>query len=87
MILADIRFEAGFYPCAAYYLSTCYVRYDLAFRVAIFYVSTFIGGADIQGSYAIAGAFSGVLAYGLLQISGALWSWQYLFIFEGALSK
>lgn len=31
-------FEAGFYPCAVFYLSTCYVRYDFALRVAIFYV-------------------------------------------------
>lgn len=68
-------FEAGFYPCAVYYLSTCYIRYDLALRIAIFY-----------GSYAIAGAFSGVLAYGLLQIKGSMHSWQYLFIIEGALT-
>jgi hypothetical protein len=33
---------------------------------------------DPDGTYAIAGAFSGVLAYGLLQINGALHSWQYL---------
>jgi hypothetical protein len=30
------RFEAGMYPLAAMMLSTCYVRYDLAFRVALF---------------------------------------------------
>ncbi|GFZ45964.1 hypothetical protein JCM24511_03697 [Saitozyma sp. JCM 24511] len=66
-------FEAGFYPCSVYYLSTCYIRYDLAFRVAIFY-----------GCYAIAGAFSGLIAYGLLQVKGALYPWQYLFIVEGA---
>jgi MFS family permease len=69
-------FEAGFYPCSVYYLSTCYIRYDLAFRVAIFY-----------GCYAIAGAFSGLIAYGLLQVKGALYPWQYLFIVEGAFSE
>ncbi|KAM0790505.1 hypothetical protein ACM66B_003378 [Microbotryomycetes sp. NB124-2] len=68
-------FEAGFYACSVYYLSSCYVRFDLAFRVALFY-----------GSYAVAGAFSGVLAYGLLQINGHLHGWQWLFIVEGALT-
>ncbi|KAK4045991.1 hypothetical protein OIV83_006456 [Microbotryomycetes sp. JL201] len=68
-------FEAGFYACSVYYLSSCYVRFDLAFRVALFY-----------GSYAVAGAFSGVLAFGLLQLDGSLHGWQYLFIVEGALT-
>jgi len=68
-------FEAGLYPLAAMMLSTCYVRFDLALRVALFY-----------GTYAIAGAFSGVLADGLLQVNGALHSWQYLFIIEGAIT-
>ena len=43
-------FEAGFYPTAVAYLSSFYPRFDLAFRIAIFY-----------GQYAIAGAFSGAL--------------------------
>lgn len=68
-------FEASFYPCATYYLSTCYIRFDFAFRVAIFY-----------GCYALAGAFSSIIAYGILHIKGALHDWQYLFIIEGALT-
>jgi MFS family permease len=32
-------FEAGFYPTAAFYLSACYLRFDLALRIGIFYVS------------------------------------------------
>ncbi|KAK4046566.1 hypothetical protein OIO90_006517 [Microbotryomycetes sp. JL221] len=68
-------FEAGFYACSVYYLSSCYTRFDLAFRVALFY-----------GSYAVAGAFSGVLAYGLLQIGGTFHGWQWLFIVEGVLT-
>ncbi|PWN53886.1 MFS general substrate transporter [Violaceomyces palustris] len=69
-------FEAGFYPCAVYYLSSCYIRWDLARRLALFY-----------GMYAVSGAFSGVIAYYLLQISaGQLRGWQYLFIVEGALT-
>jgi MFS family permease len=62
-------FEAGFYPTACFYLSTFYTRYDLAIRIGLFY-----------GMYAIAGAFSGAIAYGIFQIHGALYGWQYLFI-------
>ncbi|KAF9690641.1 hypothetical protein EKO04_011517 [Ascochyta lentis] len=69
-------FEAGFFPTAVSYLSTFYCRYDLGVRIAIFY-----------GQYAIAGAFSGSIAYGIFQIdSTALHKWQYLFIIEGGLT-
>jgi len=62
-------FEAGFYPTACFYLSTFYTRYDLAIRIGLFY-----------GMYAIAGAFSGAIAYGIFHINGTLYGWQYLFI-------
>lgn len=62
-------FEAGFYPTACFYLSTFYTRYDLAIRIGLFY-----------GMYAVAGAFSGAIAYGIFHINGALHGWQYLFI-------
>ncbi|OCF41064.1 hypothetical protein I317_05075 [Kwoniella heveanensis CBS 569] len=66
--------EGGFYPCAAYYIASCYTRYNLALRLGLFY-----------GSYAIGGAFGSLVAYGLLQIRGtSLHSWQWLFIAEGA---
>ena len=68
-------FEAGFYPTCVSFLSTFYTRFDLAFRIAIFY-----------GSYAVAGAFGGLIAYGCFQIDGALYGWQYLFIIEGCLT-
>ncbi|KAH8882022.1 MFS general substrate transporter [Thozetella sp. PMI_491] len=69
-------FEAGFYPTSVAYLSTFYTRFDLAVRVGIFY-----------GQYAIAGAFSGAIAYGVFQIkNGSLHNWQYLFIIEGVLT-
>ena len=32
-------FEAGYFPTSAFFLTSCYTRFDLAFRVAIFYVS------------------------------------------------
>ncbi|KAF2822538.1 MFS general substrate transporter [Ophiobolus disseminans] len=69
-------FEAGFYPTAVAYLSTFYCRYDLAVRLALFY-----------GQYAIAGAFSGSIAFGVFHLKGTrLHNWQYLFILEGALT-
>lgn len=66
-------FEAGFYPTVVTYMSHFYPRYDLAFRIALFY-----------GSYAIAGAFGGIIAYACFSIRGSLHGWQYLFIVEGA---
>ncbi|KAL6704438.1 hypothetical protein ACN47E_008182 [Coniothyrium glycines] len=69
-------FEAGFYPTAVAYLSTFYSRYDLAVRIGLFY-----------GQYAVAGAFSGSLAYGIFHLAdGSLHNWQFLFIIEGTLT-
>ncbi|KAF4974315.1 hypothetical protein FZEAL_8765 [Fusarium zealandicum] len=69
-------FEAGFYPTAVAYLSSFYPRFDLGVRLALFY-----------GQYAIAGAFSGSIAYGVFHINNSsLKNWQYLFIIEGALT-
>ncbi|PTB38215.1 hypothetical protein M441DRAFT_147051 [Trichoderma asperellum CBS 433.97] len=69
-------FEAGFYPTCVSYLSFFYGRFDLAVRVAIFY-----------GQYAIAGAFSGAISFGVFHLkSGSLLNWQYLFIIEGSLT-
>jgi MFS family permease len=66
-------FESGFYPTCVSFLSLFYPKFDLAFRIALFY-----------GSYAIAGAFGGLIAYGCFHINGALHGWQYLFIIEGS---
>ncbi|TDZ16575.1 putative transporter [Colletotrichum orbiculare MAFF 240422] len=69
-------FEAGFYPTAVAYLSFFYCKYDLAVRVGLFY-----------GQYAVAGAFSGAIAFGIFHLrDGRLKNWQYLFIIEGALT-
>lgn len=57
------------------YLATFYPRFDLAYRIALFY-----------GSYAIAGAFGGLIAWGVFHIHGSLYSWQYLFIIEGSIT-
>ncbi|KAM5342799.1 hypothetical protein ACJ41O_013765 [Fusarium nematophilum] len=69
-------FEAGFYPTSVAYLSFFYPRFDFCVRLAVFY-----------GQYAIAGAFSGSISYGVFHIkNGRLKNWQYLFIIEGALT-
>jgi MFS family permease len=68
-------FESGFYPTCVSYLSLFYPRFDLAFRIALFY-----------GSSAIAGAFGGLIAYGCFRIDGSMHGWQYLFIIEGAVT-
>jgi MFS family permease len=52
-------FEAGFFPGCAYLLSCWYPRYELQKRNAVFYL---IGS--------MASAFSGILAYGFLQMNG-----------------
>lgn len=66
-------FETGLYPTVMAYLTIFYPRYDVAFRVALFY-----------SCYAIATAFGGLIAYGCFKIGGSLFPWQYLFIIEGA---
>ncbi|KAF2017894.1 MFS general substrate transporter [Aaosphaeria arxii CBS 175.79] len=68
--------EAGFTQIGMYYMSTLYPKYDVGFRVGCF-----------TGMYSVAGAFAGVLAYGLLRInSSVLHGWQVVFIFEGAIT-
>ncbi|KAK3937955.1 major facilitator superfamily transporter [Diplogelasinospora grovesii] len=68
-------FEAGFYPTAVAYLALFYSPFDLAVRLGLFY-----------GQYAIAGAFSGAMAFGIFQIQGDLRPWQYLFLIEGGMT-
>ncbi|CCC05073.1 hypothetical protein SMACR_07729 [Sordaria macrospora] len=66
-------FEAGFYPTALAYLTAFYPPFDLAVRIALFY-----------GQYAVAGAFSGAIAYVIFRIEHpTLKSWQLLFLIEG----
>jgi len=68
--------ESGFTQIGMYYMSTLYPKYDLALRYGLF-----------AGMYSVAGAFAGVLAYGLLRIeSKLLYGWQIVFIFEGAIT-
>ncbi|KAL6302244.1 MFS general substrate transporter [Sparassis latifolia] len=66
--------EAGLFPGVVYYLTLWYPRHMLQYRVGLFY-----GGATI------AGAFSGLLAFGISFMSGTagLLGWSWIFIIEG----
>ncbi|KAI7856485.1 major facilitator superfamily domain-containing protein [Circinella umbellata] len=67
-------FEAGFFPGVVYMLSLWYTRQEYGRRVALFFSF---------GS--LAGAFGGILAYGISQIpTHILATWQWLFIIEGS---
>lgn len=69
--------EAGFIPGAAYFLGRFYIRSEMGFRYAL-----------LWSANSIAGALSGVLALGLLELNGkgGLRGWQYLFLVEGVMT-
>ncbi|CEO58390.1 hypothetical protein PMG11_03119 [Penicillium brasilianum] len=68
--------EAGFTPTAFYYMSTFYPKFSLGFRMGMF-----------SGMYSVAGAFAGLLAYGLLHSeTSTLRGWQMLFLVEGVMT-
>ncbi|TNY18958.1 MFS general substrate transporter [Rhodotorula diobovata] len=65
--------EAGLFPGIVFVLSCFYARKERTLRVSLFF-----GGA------ALAGAFGGILGFGIGKIEGgALESWGYLFLIEG----
>ncbi|KAF2401562.1 MFS general substrate transporter [Trichodelitschia bisporula] len=68
--------ESGFTPTSFYYMSTLYPKEYLGFRTGMF-----------TGMYSVAAAFSGLIAFGTLQIdSSRLHGWQVLFVLEGSLT-
>ncbi|ORY63356.1 major facilitator superfamily transporter [Pseudomassariella vexata] len=69
--------EAGFFPSCVYLLSTWYTRYEVGKRYSFFYV---VG--------CVAAAFSGILAFGLMQMAGlaGLTGWRWIFIMEGIIT-
>ncbi|KAL0930162.1 allantoate transport protein [Colletotrichum truncatum] len=68
--------EAGFTQIGMYYMSTLYPKYDVGFRVGMF-----------TGMYSVAGAFAGILAYGLLKVnSPSIHGWQVVFLLEGGIT-
>ncbi|KAG8219182.1 MFS general substrate transporter [Butyriboletus roseoflavus] len=69
--------EAGLFPGVVYYLTLWYPRYMLQYRVGLFF-----------GAATVAGAFSGLLAFGIGYMGGVghLEGWSWIFIIEGLLT-
>lgn len=69
--------EAGFFPSCVYLLSTWYTRYEVGRRYSVFFL---IG--------CVASACGGILAFGLMQMSGfgGLGGWRWIFIVEGIIT-
>ncbi|UJO23810.1 MFS transporter prlL [Fulvia fulva] len=67
-------FEAGFSPGCVYLISMYYKRYELQWRLSIFYTGSFIAGAS-----------SGLLAYAIAKMDGVggYGDWRWIFIIEG----
>ncbi|KAI9227457.1 MAG: major facilitator superfamily domain-containing protein [Piptocephalis tieghemiana] len=66
--------EAGLFPGVLYYLSMWYTRSEQAVRIGIFFAAS-----------NIAGAFGGLLAYGVARMDGigGLEGWRWIFLLEG----
>ncbi|KAF9467417.1 major facilitator superfamily domain-containing protein [Collybia nuda] len=66
--------EGGLFPGITFYLSLWYRRRDVAGRIALFFAAS-----------TIAGAFGGLLAYGIEKMDGigGLHGWQWIFCLEG----
>ncbi|TFK67362.1 MFS general substrate transporter [Pluteus cervinus] len=66
--------EAGLFPGVTFYLSLWYRRKDVASRIAIFFSAA-----------TVAGAFGGLLAFGIEKMEGVggLHGWQWIFCLEG----
>ena len=69
--------EAGLYPGVAYYITMWYVRSEAQLRQAMFFSAA-----------SVAGAFSGILAYGIAKMDGVggYEGWRWIFILEGILT-
>ena len=63
--------ESGLFPGTVYYFSMWYKRRERQFRISLFF-----SGA------ALAGAFGGILAYGIGHMRGIVWEngWRWIFI-------
>ncbi|KAF2096543.1 MFS general substrate transporter [Rhizodiscina lignyota] len=67
-------FEAGFFPGCVYLISMYYKRYELQWRLSLFFSASIL-----------AGAFGGLLAYAIAHMSGVAnyGGWRWIFIIEG----
>ncbi|CAH0054954.1 unnamed protein product [Clonostachys solani] len=66
--------EAGLFPGVAFYLTMWYCRHEMQLRQALFFAAA-----------SVAGAFSGLLAFGIAKMDGVggLAGWRWIFILEG----
>jgi MFS family permease len=64
-------FEAGFFPGCVYLISMYYKRYELQWRLNLFFCGAIL-----------AGAFSGLLAYAIANLDGLAGyrGWRWIFI-------
>ncbi|OJD30311.1 mfs transporter [Diplodia corticola] len=69
--------ESGLFPGVVFYLSMWYKRRERVYRVALFFSAA-----------SLAGAFGGILAYGIGKMKGVgnLNGWRWIFIIEGLLT-
>ncbi|QRV83401.1 major facilitator superfamily transporter [Ceratobasidium sp. AG-Ba] len=65
-------FEAGFGPMIPLYFTFFYTRHEIGLRLAIWF-----------GFAAVAGAFGGLIAYGVQHIHSHIANWRILFLVEG----
>jgi MFS family permease len=70
-------FEGGLFPGVNYYITRWYRRNECGFRMALFFSAA-----------TLAGAFGGILARGIAEMSGicGLSAWSWIFILEGLIS-
>ncbi|CEL10180.1 hypothetical protein ASPCAL13305 [Aspergillus calidoustus] len=68
-------FESGFFPGAVWLITQWYMPEETQSRIGLFYTAS-----------ALAGAFSGLLAFGLAKMDGVAGyaGWRWIFIIEGA---
>ncbi|KAI1847859.1 hypothetical protein JX265_013901 [Neoarthrinium moseri] len=66
--------ESGLFPGVVYYFSMWYKRRERQYRVSLFFSAA-----------SLAGAFGGILAYGIGRMGGIVWAngWRWIFILEG----
>ncbi|KAL7892009.1 MFS general substrate transporter [Trichoderma sp. SZMC 28014] len=66
--------ESGLFPGVVFYLSMWYKRKERQYRISLFFSAA-----------SLAGAFGGILAFGIAKMRGIVWSngWRWIFILEG----
>ncbi|KAI0173144.1 MFS general substrate transporter [Hypoxylon sp. FL1284] len=71
------RAESGLFPGVVFYFSMWYRRRERQYRISLFFSAA-----------SLAGAFGGILAYGIGRMGGIVWAngWRWIFILEGILT-